>query len=1123
MLQFKDESSIHSFQNLFCMKAKSVFKKSLTGVALSFIIIAFFAPNAFTAKSADNNIAINKVKTTADFYSPLSDSRTKSVTGTVAVGKQTYSSKSTSVSPGIVIGETWYDLQQNGTMGRMIDWGNDASTGNGFIHNTWMRLPSATSTNRHYAYRYYDATVGGLSDLVNLNGLNDYSGYTQIQSKGNGAAIVGGHLNPNNSDPSDNQSHFYYNFAVGNPFWFESRIPDTVAYYFSELPTQHIIWPKFAYQETPTDTVTHVLAQVYSPASEEIPEALYYFRKVGADDAGSWDYPPYIVDTVNVNGHSIVASRFSDKVAIAWLGRVPAEGDCDTCSNNAEISLLWEQTENDIYYQISGDQGVTWEPRVNATKYHYETGVSSFRANSELSILIDIYDELHLVWTGVLWSDSFENLRLVKAARIFHTSESLLAIGHAPRIVANSDWEVEDSIKCSGGTSEANVAKVQVSECDGKLYVLFVQYNDYPNGVYNDCAERAISEYDGSANGDLYFTVSTDGGVTWDLPRNLTNSRTPGCLPGDCEDDSWPSMARYGRANNGTENWAGAVIVDPSNTFSGAAGEYFLDVQYLSDRDAGAYGSGSDPDGTQQLSQMQWFRLACVEPIPMPQISITPAEVDYIWVRLGEQLDLDLTIVNNGNVGLMYSTSVIEDNGPPGWLSVSGLSGAIPSGLSNVEVGKLTINSGGIITTPEYYYGRIIFISNALSTITLEVSVVVIDTIILPKVDTIAGFLSLHVLSDGSYGHYEPRLGLDYVANGFDCDTTASSYLGEGSPFFLTIDGNDTLITTAAFSTNWLAPGSFKPIRDELSLPSKGSEDSYNWYTTGTFISGDSKLAFEQRFFAPTAIGANYMIKELKVWSYDGLAHSGIRIGDVIDWDIPSDSGDDNLSGIDGMSSRNLIYQVGTEFDTDDIVGNTDCLPSDRRFGGMAFLKSMRNGIDESSVPYSAYTARNDSFIYPTGGLVAGQLWNIIQNSGFWVETDVTDQHMVMCYHPSLSIGADDTVTFYTSLVTVYDGLFTDVGEAADAAKAFAEENDYWSWLINTGCCKGTRGNVDGDPSDNVDISDLVYLVDFIFTGGPAPPCFEEADITGDGFIDISDLVALVGHIFIFGGPFPPC
>ncbi len=48
------------------------------------------------------------------------------------------------------------------------------------------------------------------------------------------------------------------------------------------------------------------------------------------------------------------------------------------------------------------------------------------------------------------------------------------------------------------------------------------------------------------------------------------------------------------------------------------------------------------------------------------------------------------------------------------------------------------------------------------------------------------------------------------------------------------------------------------------------------------------------------------------------------------------------------------------------------------------------------------------------------------------------------------------------------------------------------------------------------DISDLVFLVDFIFLGGPAPVPLLQADLSDDLSVDISDLVLMVE--FIFGG-----
>ncbi|MEW6050294.1 MAG: hypothetical protein AB1644_04430 [Candidatus Zixiibacteriota bacterium] len=74
-------------------------------------------------------------------------------------------------------------------------------------------------------------------------------------------------------------------------------------------------------------------------------------------------------------------------------------------------------------------------------------------------------------------------------------------------------------------------------------------------------------------------------------------------------------------------------------------------------------------------------------------------------------------------------------------------------------------------------------------------------------------------------------------------------------------------------------------------------------------------------------------------------------------------------------------------------------------------------------------------------------------------------------------------------------------------------------------CCHGIRGNVDYDFGDVVDISDLTYLVDWLFLVCSAIlPCREEADINGDAVLDISDLAVLVDCLFGFGTcDFPAC
>lgn len=64
-------------------------------------------------------------------------------------------------------------------------------------------------------------------------------------------------------------------------------------------------------------------------------------------------------------------------------------------------------------------------------------------------------------------------------------------------------------------------------------------------------------------------------------------------------------------------------------------------------------------------------------------------------------------------------------------------------------------------------------------------------------------------------------------------------------------------------------------------------------------------------------------------------------------------------------------------------------------------------------------------------------------------------------------------------------------------------------------------GNVDGELPANVDISDLSYLIGYMFLGGPEPAAMQTAncDCSPDGIIDISDLSALIDNLYISFNP----
>jgi hypothetical protein len=61
----------------------------------------------------------------------------------------------------------------------------------------------------------------------------------------------------------------------------------------------------------------------------------------------------------------------------------------------------------------------------------------------------------------------------------------------------------------------------------------------------------------------------------------------------------------------------------------------------------------------------------------------------------------------------------------------------------------------------------------------------------------------------------------------------------------------------------------------------------------------------------------------------------------------------------------------------------------------------------------------------------------------------------------------------------------------------------------------------DADNNGTVDQADAVYISRYLFNGGPAPPCLNQADANDSGTVDGSDSTYLLNWLYQ-GGPAPP-
>ncbi|MDH3889880.1 MAG: hypothetical protein OEV49_02250 [candidate division Zixibacteria bacterium] len=1050
---------------------------------------------------------------------------------------------------GTLVGDTWWDMQHYGSMGRMVDWGHDSLGGLGFmVHFNWMRLETSSDQNRHYAYNAYYSEGGSAGTFLGQEKIQpngEYAGFVGIDVTSDGRVVLGGH---NNYAGYNEASHFYWDFGPGFAFFgMNRRIPDSTGWINHGGDTLVASrWPKFRYQDSPGhDPVLHVLV-VSSEGVPEIPKKLTYWRKVGADDTGDWDWPSWSVDTVFNIAYDLACSNTSAKVALVWLANLPDPGDCDTCSS--QQGRPFPNSDNDLYFQISHNHGAptSWQPRVNLTQN--VDGQEGYRPYTDVSALIDTQDDFHVAWGGRVWpadANSGGDVDQTRS-RVFHWGENLgyYSGGGNVRTVAHLEY---DQSNCDGGAWQLNGSKMSLSECEGKLYCLWTQFIDPYNEAYDDCAERAFGGSGispGAANGDLHLAISDDGGLTWSSNYNLTNTYTPHCdsasgSGGRCRSEHWASMARFGTNLTGSD-MSQSVTIDPSGQYTG---DHFLDVMFIDDADPGAAVLG---EGSYQQAEVRWFRLACIEPRQGSGWRVNWTDIDYPeYTKHGTQYDKLLTIENLGNITTDFSTTLNEDPGPySDWLSISPelQSGSIPPGANNILSGTVTINAGGTINLPGTIIsltGSMTFEGNMIgSPYVFPIDFLIVDTIYLPAFDTVTtGCLSLVVSNSGNFGNQGVgHVNLDFFDYG-DCDDledaedtipgNATVYLYDASPVICWTDATDTVrCNFSIWGTTYLSDDGFVPLDHSVStqfLYGTDLDDNPLYYPDvymSRFVTHDTSLLIEKWWIHPdqsASQGSNFIIQAMRITSADGQTHTGLNIGEAIDWDIPSDSASRNRSGF--SAAVRLVYQWGTEYHDDP----EECQENSDRYGGIELLRIIEcdgqtgNAIHE---PYGAWTGSSPLWVYPAGGFIPEELDSLMTNREGYVLSDSVDSdlHSVMTYLSGYTLAPSDLIMIYSCLITSRLGYAAFIASAQDCREWYRMN------LIppSNGCCMGP-GNVNYDPGGAIDISDLVYLVDYMFSGGPPPPCFEEGDMNADGLIDISDLVYFVDFMFTGGPPPQPC
>jgi len=345
------------------------------------------------------------------------------------------------------------------------------------------------------------------------------------------------------------------------------------------------------------------------------------------------------------------------------------------------------------------------------------------------------------------------------------------------------------------------------------------------------------------------------------------------------------------------------------------------------------------------------------------------------------------------------------------------------------------------------------------------------------------------------------------------------------------------LITTSpypAFSTVLAAKGA--------TVPQEVAEFwAWNYVTASRNDGNHYEEAENYPLIAITRTHSTYPVSDLG--PVTGKYPDGMGANYIV-FNIPSDAfsftvdfdGEDGVSWIVTMLARNTSTNDYTEYqmpldgsgageftlspvgDKDElamVIANVSQTLDNRNYSyGADYVSSPAYAIDVSSIADDSVYSNSTvtvKFSVENVGLqpddfditVADQLgWPVSPTSGsLSLNSGQTGQfNVVVTAPPSAAIGSVNSITLTAQASSVVGVSDSDSG----AVEVFLQHGD-------------------SDQSGSLSISDGVYLVNYIFGGGPAPtPALEAGDANCDGSISIADAVFLINYIF-GGGPYPPC
>jgi hypothetical protein len=152
----------------------------------------------------------------------------------------------------------------------------------------------------------------------------------------------------------------------------------------------------------------------------------------------------------------------------------------------------------------------------------------------------------------------------------------------------------------------------------------------------------------------------------------------------------------------------------------------------------------------------------------------------------------------------------------------------------------------------------------------------------------------------------------------------------------------------------------------------------------------------------------------------------------------------------------------------------------------------------------------NPRYVYPNAGFCADwgldSLYYLISTPGYYnTATSATDMSQLMTALP-IDLNPGDR----------HIEVWIDFGRNLGDGLTWQQ---WWHRVLRyTGFYRGDVNASDTLEIPASDVSDLVYLIQYLFKNGPAPlPYIDQGDVNADGIVNIADVVYLINYVFIHG------